>query len=173
MKLFILFASALFFCFATSPAEAHFLSVDGNIGTTLHIDPDDAPIANQTATFYFDIADKTGEFNIAHCNCVASISEGGHQLFSQQIGQDGFSDASFSYTFPQIDVYHVQLKGTPNPVNSFQPFTIGWDIRVDQSAGTSTVSAGSTVRNQAIGGALFALLLGLTIAFFLRKPRSK
>lgn len=118
-------------------AAAHFLSTDGNIGAVLHIDPDDDPIINQNATFFFDITDKQGKFQFANCQCTVTVSESGQQLTSQPI-----SSPNFSFIFPKKDVYRVSLIGAPNIAQSFQPFTIVWNLRVDRDQ-TSTTSSNS------------------------------
>jgi hypothetical protein len=112
-------------------ASAHVLKTDGNIGAVMHIDPGDAPVANSPATIYFDIKDKTGQFNTTKCGCRVDILEGG-----KVVNSDSLSFAN-TYTFPGKDVYQVELIGTPQKPGDFQPFTLTYDVRVDQDAGVT------------------------------------
>lgn len=166
MKLFVAISISLFM-FSAGTAEAHFLAVDGSIGVTLHIDPNDAPIAGQASAFYLDIADLAGRFALDQCDCRVTVFEGGRQLFSQTVGGRSSSQADFTFTFPQPDVYRVELKGMPDSAGRFQKFNIGWDIRVDQSIASATKGSGEA--GQIIGGSMFAAFLVLAIAFFLKK----
>ena len=165
MKIGYLVLIGTFLLLWAVPVQAHFLAVDGSIGATLHIDPDDSPVAGQPATFYFDIADRANRFTLANCQCQASLSQAGHELIRSSIGQPGFS-----YVLPRPDVYTVHLKGTPKKTGDFEPFTISWEVRADRSVAAPSV-AGSTVRNQAVSGLVFSLVL-LAGLFYVRRLRS-
>lgn len=154
------------------PVQAHFLAVDGSIGATLHIDPDDAPKAHSPATFFFDIADRTNKFQLANCNCHVIISESGHVLSSNNLAVTGFSQSSLSFTFPGLDVYKIELIGKPEATGQFQPFTISWNIRVDQNAITNPPDPVQVLRFQLIGGALCLLLVLLTATALRRHPEN-
>ena len=166
MNFFSLLALLLTVLFLASPAQAHFLSVDRTVGATIHIDPNDAPAANQPSTIFFDIADKSGHFKLENCDCRITISKAGHQLLDQKIGVNGVV-----YTFPQIDVYSVRLTGSPKEAAQFHTFDIGWNIRADHLAGAAAV-AGNLTKNQTLGGIIFTGVLVLTISFFVFKRRS-
>lgn len=135
--LFVLMVASLAFAI---PASAHVLQSDGNIGAVMHIDPDDDPIALQPAYFFFDFKDKTGKFTPVNCTCVFSIEEAGKQIYSQPILKS--DNELITFTFPQKDVYTVKVTGTPSPVDSFQPFTLKYDVRVSRAAAsTSSLAA--------------------------------
>ena len=146
-----------------SVAEAHFLSADGSVGAILHVDPDDDPIAGQTATFLFDIKDKQGKFQLADCDCKVVVQENGQELASQPLSQAGPSTASFSFVFPKKDVYKVQLIGSPLQPNGFQPFTINWDLRVDRQAGEAASGPGALAAFLA-GHVIYLVLIGGALA---------
>lgn len=133
-----LLATLLLVLAFSSPVSAHFLSTDGSIGAILHIDPDDDPIATQTATFFFDLKDKQNKFSLPECECTGVVMENGQILLSQPLGQASLTSPSFSFVFPKKDVYQIELTGTPLQPNGFQPFTIKWNIRVDRDPTTTT-----------------------------------
>ena len=109
------------------PAQAHFLKTDGSIGAVLHIEPDDSPIAGKDTPFYIDILDRSGKFQFSHCVCTVLVKEGGREIISQPL-----LSSSGVLNFPQQDVYQVSIVGRPEQPGLFQPFTLLYDVRVDQ-----------------------------------------
>ena len=166
MKQICLLASVIYVFGLTATAEAHFLATDGTIGVTMHTDPDDNLIAGQSGVFYFDIADKSGKFDLAKCACRVMLSESGSELSSQLLGVQGRTADSVTYDIPKTGAYHVRLVGTPKSGVNFQPFDIAWDLRVDRTA------ASKSSGNQIIGGALIAGLLAAAV-FLVRRRRSR
>jgi hypothetical protein len=120
-------ALIIFFYFlnSESPAYAHVLKVDKNIGAVLHIDPDDDPIVGQESGFFFEFKDKENKFKIENCNCIFSITENGKEIYSQNLTSN-----NTLFTFPEKNVYEVKVNGTPIADNSFQPFSLIYDVRV-------------------------------------------
>jgi hypothetical protein len=158
----------------TAPVQAHFLAIDGNIGVTLHVDPNDDPVANQPATFFFDVADKAGKFTLANCTCQASLLQNGKQIYTQSIAATGFTQAGFGYTFTSPGVYGVRLVGTPLTSNAFQPFTINWNIRAEPGQAVKVVTA--TLGQQIAIGIGFVVLIAIAVCIFLfvsKKPVRK
>lgn len=127
----------LYFSFVIpTTVSAHVLATDQSIGAVMHIDPNDQPVLNQPAYLFFEFKDKTNKFNPANCNCNLAILENGQQIFSQPLYQGNnapsLTNATATYTFSKKDVYQIQVTGTPTVANAFQPFTLTYDIRVDQ-----------------------------------------
>lgn len=122
-------------------ASAHVLMTDKNIGAVLHIDPDDAPIAGQQSSFFFEFKDATNKFNPSDCQCTFSITEQGKEIYSQPLFQNttkpSLTNASVFYTFPQQDVYQIAVVGQPNTSGEFQSFKLTYNIRVDQGTDVS------------------------------------
>lgn len=135
ITLFSILASVASVFTFNSYAQAHFLATDRSIGAELHIEPDDNPIVNQTATFFFDVNDKMNKFQPTQCRCRVVIKENGRQLDSKSLSQADLSISTLSYIFPKKDVYQVQLVGSPIQSGAFQPFTLTWDVRVDRDNG--------------------------------------
>ena len=76
------------------------------------------------------------------------IKESGNVIFTQPLFQNtsnpSLSNASVFFTFPKRDVYEILIVGKPNSSGGFQPFTLQYDVRVDQIAentGTENKSA--------------------------------
>lgn len=137
MKKTLLIVLLFSFFLIPQQAFAHVLQADGSVGAVLHIDPDDEPYAGQPASFFFEFKDKQNKFSPQNCDCTIRILENGKELYSQALFQNNqnpsLTNASFSYTFPQLDVYQVVVSGKPL-ANEFQPFTLTYDIRVDRQA---------------------------------------
>ena len=114
---------------------AHILKTDNTIGAVLHTDPDDDPIAGQLTNFYFEFKDKTNRLDLNKCDCKVEISNNSNEilyrdsLFAQTHNAD-LSNPSFSFVFPQKNVYHLLVSGTPKNNTSFDSFQLSYDIRV-------------------------------------------
>ncbi len=130
-------------------ASAHILETDGTIGGVLHIDPNDAPVADSPAHFFFQFKNSAGDFNLAQCDCTISIQypENPATLFSLHLLNGTTTNLlgssispliapdtlSFFYTFPQRAVYIVTVNGTSTNT-SFPSFVLSYDIRIDTQA---------------------------------------
>ena len=135
---FLFVLLAFVFLLLPSQASAHILATDQNIGAVLHVDPDDDPIVGQQSSFFFEFKDKQNKFQPKNCICIFSILEGGKNIFSQSLFQDNtdpnLSSASVFYTFPQKDVYKIQVVGRPTTPGEFQSFTLVYDLRVERES---------------------------------------
>src|SRR5258708_15214788 len=159
------------FCLTISQVSAHVLVTDQNIGAILHINPDDDPIANVQSTFFFEFKDRQDKFKPQNCNCTFSIIEKGTAIYVQPLFQNNqnpsLKNASVFYTFPQKDVYQIQVTGKPLTPNTFQPFTLTYNIRVDQTAQSSTqnvsLKQNSNIRYLIPIAGIMLILLALTI----------
>ena len=156
-----------------SPVEAHVLQTDGSIGTVLHIEPDDDPIAGQNTSFFFELKDKQGKFSFDTCDCTFEVQEAGKTLITQKI-----TDPYTNFTFPQKDIYQVMLSGKPQAGTSFQDFHLKYDIRVarDQSqseSGTIPTSSFTQKITPILGLVIIGLfvIIGLLYKRFAHKTR--
>lgn len=142
MKLLQLFLALLIFspCLFVTPIKAHILKTDGSIGVTLHINPDDDPIINEEATFYFEIKDKENKFKPENCTCTVTISNREKVIAIEPLFKSSSSNAinspAFSFIFPKKDIYTVLLEGKPKEMNSFQDFNLKFNFRVERESGT-------------------------------------
>src|SRR5579884_3968741 len=156
-------------------AYAHVLKSDGSIGAVMHIDPNDDPVANSPATFFFEIKDKTNKFTPQNCDCRVDIYENGKVIYSDSLfvggSSNNISSPVFQYTFPQKDVYQVKVVGTPQQTGDFQPFTLTYDLRVDKDVGSQSAQGQPSWLSShlylLIGLAVIAVVCGLA---FVKKP---
>ncbi len=170
-----------------SPVFAHVLQTDGNIGAVLHIEPDDDPIVGQPAQLLFDMRDKTGRFQGQSCDCEVVITEAGKQIYSQtlyaQTPNPALNNPVLTFTFPQKDVYQIQVVGKPTKNHVFQPFTLSYSIRVDREVGkfVQLNNYGATAASQdwfpthwihLIGVGMVGLFLVFALIKQLTKPKN-
>ncbi len=175
MKKFLLFSFGLFafgsLFLLPQRIYAHFPQTDGAITVTLHVDPNDDPIAGQQAHLFFLFDDATSKFDLSNCMCTVTISKQRKQIYKQQLtqendGKPSIWGASIPYIFPTWDVYQITLRGIPKTDGIFQRFMLTWYFRVDslqpglveQPHSDITVLIGAT-----IGGIIFFILLGIFI----------
>ncbi len=144
-KSFIFFL--IFFASVIPGVHAHTLVVHGNIGVLLHIDPNDAPVAGQTANFYVGIKDSSGKFNIYECKCVLSIEKNGKELASFPITSNDFHQ-QIEYSFPSSGIYKVTVAGAPLN-QEFQPFRNTFEYYVSGSLIAVKVPETNSVQNNA------------------------
>jgi|GEM_PF-785460 len=138
-KLFLSLGLGLAALLALAPlASAHVLETDGSIGAIMHVDPDDDPIAGQPAKFYFEFKDKDNKFSFQNCDCSATITRNTQQVFSAPLPPDGFS-----YTFPERDVYVLDITGQPKQAGQFQSFRLEYTLRISRTAPANSQGSGS------------------------------
>jgi len=175
MKKILIFLSifSLFFIFSIH-VQAHVLKTDDNIGGVLHIDPEDDPVAGEQATFFFEMKDKTNKFSAADCNCRVDVYENKNLIYSDAVTQGNSPSSSvlFAYTFPQKDVYLVKLVGNPQTENSFQPFTLTYDILVARESNSAKKTSVS-VSHYLIFIPIGAIFLFLLLVTFRKKSKTR
>jgi hypothetical protein len=156
---------------SATPVEAHVLASDGNIGAVLHVDPDDNPIAGQQSGFFFEFKDKQNKFTPQNCDCTFVVIENGKTIYTQPLFQSNsnpsLSSASVFYTFPQRDVYEVDVIGKPLTPHAFQQFKLVWNWRVDQQASQQSTSVQSNHNFFSAHISHFIILGTIILAFFI------
>ena len=141
---------------SASPSYAHVLQSNNDIGAVLHITPDDDPIAGAVSNFFFSFKDKNNAFILSQCVCEMKILQGEKEIYSQPLIQryeNSESDATASYTFPQKNIYTIQVSGKPIGGNAFKTFTLTYPIRVEKEA--------SIQENAAVNATTFSQYLPL------------
>ncbi len=121
--------AAVIFNARISFASAHVLNKQGPIGVVLHISPNDHLVAGQEAEFILEFKDKEDNFTMDECDCQASISKNGQQLFSIQL-----ANGRFRYTFPESTAYKLAITGEPKQPEQFAAFDLNYDLHVDSTA---------------------------------------
>lgn len=123
IKLKIIFSSLFVVMLLIFPkiASAHTLKVDGTFGVTVHIDPDDAPKAQEQSTIFVSIKDRSGKFdekNPQGCDCMLTILKDGKELTQLPI-VTGNTYKTLSYTFPQSGSYDLVVTGKGKTLDPF------------------------------------------------------
>ena len=106
-------------------AQAHTLKTMGDVGVLLHVDPDDEPLAGETATLYVDI--KSAQKN-ASCGCTLSISQNSATIYTTTLKG---ASAAVPYVFPAAGIYQITVASTGAPMPAF---TLTFDQRVMRPA---------------------------------------
>lgn len=139
-RFFSLLLLGLLFFLAPQTVLAHVLKSDGSVGAVVHISPDDDPVAGEQSSFYFEFKDKEGKFDPQKCFCSVSILQSDKEIFTQSLFTDNndpsLKNASFSFTFPERNIYQIKISGKPQN-GEFSPFELRYDIRVEKTANSS------------------------------------
>ena len=146
-KLFILL---LFITFTSVPvATAHTIKISGDIGGTIHIEPNDNPHAGKPAPTWFALTRKGGKvLPLKQCDCQLLIYAEPHipgepALLEPELKSvnaeryQGIPGAEI--IFPKPGIYQLQLIGKPSTAESFRPFELKFQVTV--VAGKSIASA--------------------------------
>jgi hypothetical protein len=144
--------------FVAPSANAHVLKSDGTIGAVLHIEPDDNPTSGRLTSYDLAFKDTTGRFKLPICACSVTILQNRQAIFSQNLALTGDLTSQDSFTFPEADVYTLEINGRPTKAGAFQPFSLNYLVRV---------TGGGVVRSNQPVPMLLRFGLSLTIALVL------
>lgn len=134
MRYLLLSCALLLFFLTASFSYAHILSVDGAMGVTLHVDPQDEPLAGVPSRIYVLFSPKSGTyFALEHCDCRLRIEKGGTQLVEMSVTHEAEHAGDshvLTYAFPERGVYRVVVEGASASGPLFDPFSVHFDLRV-------------------------------------------
>lgn len=103
--------------------SAHVVKIEGTIGVTLHISPDDEPVAGETAALFIEIHDQQQQFVATDtaCDCRVSIAGKENTIAALPfVDEKGY--VKLEYTFPESGTYKIIVRGTPRPGSFFQSY---------------------------------------------------
>ncbi|WP_416667313.1 hypothetical protein [Egbenema bharatensis] len=124
------------------PAIAHQVQIAGDVGGTMHIEPNDNPRAGEPSLAWFALTRQGGELiPLEACNCQLTIyTQPGAIVESpllEAVSAEGYTGIpGAEVTFPQVGAYELVLQGEPVTADDFQPFELRFPV---------TVAAGQTV----------------------------
>ncbi|WP_193199096.1 hypothetical protein [Nostoc sp. MG11] len=130
------------------PASAHSVKIAGDVGGTLHIEPNDNPRAGEPTQAWFALTRKGGRvIPLAQCNCRLAVyaqpyAPGEPPLLEPSLNAvaaeryQGIPGAEI--VFPKPGIYQLQLNGKPASETTFKPFNFKFEVTV--AAGTSNSS---------------------------------
>lgn len=149
-------ATVLLLALLVAPAFAHKVQIAEDVGSTLHIEPNDNPKAGEPALAWFALARKGGKaIPLRECNCKLAVysqprTQDASPVLSPPLkamsveGYQGIPGADI--VFPKPGAYQVQLSGTPASGAKFKPFSLTYTVTVagGKSAATATEEATQT-----------------------------
>ena len=127
------------------PVSAHKVEVAGDVGGTLHIEPNDNPRAGEPSQAWFALTRRGGRvIPLSQCNCQLAVyaepyAAGEPPLLEPQLEPvaaeryQGIPGAEV--VFPKPGIYQLQLNGKPVSGARFKPFEFKFEVTV---AGGST-----------------------------------
>lgn len=127
---------------------AHQTEIDGSIGVTHHIEPNDTPRAGEASTAWFVLTRRGGvEVPLTGCDCRLAVYDASGMLGSEPLvqpvlraiaveGRTGVPAATV--TFPAPGLYRLVLKGSALEPERFDPFEVAFSVTV--AAGRSQTS---------------------------------
>ncbi|MCC5648373.1 hypothetical protein LC609_00715 [Nostoc sp. XA013] len=143
---YLLFLSCLVIPIANlDPVFAHKVEVAGDVGGTLHIEPNDNPRAGEPSLAWFALTRRGGRvIPLSQCNCQLAVyaqpyAAGEPPLLEPQLEPvaaeryQGIPGAEV--VFPKPGIYQLQLNGKPLSGARFKPFEFKFEVTV---AGGST-----------------------------------
>jgi hypothetical protein len=127
-----------------SPVFAHKVQISGDVGGTLHIEPNDNPQAGKAVLTWVALTRKGGQvIPLQQCNCQLAVyaeprTQGSKPLLQpplKAMSSEGYRNIpGAEIVFPKPGSYQVELKGTPKAGASFKPFQLNFNVTV--AAGT-------------------------------------
>ncbi|WP_375496227.1 hypothetical protein [uncultured Nostoc sp.] len=130
------------------PASAHKVEVAGDVGGTIHIEPNDNPRAGEPSQAWFALTRRGGRvIPLSQCNCQLAVyaepyAAGEPALLEPELKPvsaeryKGIPGAEV--VFPKPGIYELQLNGKPLSGARFKPFEFKFEV---------TVAGGSTQEN--------------------------
>lgn len=143
---------------------AHTLKVDGTIGVTMHIDPDDTPIANQNAHIMIGVQDRSGAFTgFNACQCSVAIKQADSVLATVPLTAASTTDMA-NFTFTSAGAYTLTVSGTPTQGAQFNPFTVDFTYTIGRARNSTAFQSEDNALRRfmpfaIIGGTAVVMLL--------------
>ncbi len=123
-----------------TPANAHKIETQKDVGATIHIEPNDSPRAGETALTWFALTHRGGKvIPLNECNCKLSLYPQPHTEGTAPLQRLPFKAVSVAnyqgipgaeITFPAAGSYELELQGTPKAGAKFAPFELQFEINV-------------------------------------------
>ena len=113
--------------FGASAAFAHDRETNNGVSITVHIDPDDEPVATQPATIVVEKVESRAKFTWATCRCMWKIADSSGSVVYQAKAK-----AKTSFVFPAEGAYQLTLSGRVKATKTrWRAFKINYAWRAD------------------------------------------
>ena len=136
----ILSSLTLTLSIATSPILSHQVEISGNVGATIHIEPNDNPRANKSTLAWFALTKKGGKIiPLEKCKCRLEVYQKPYRQGNSAIAKPELKPVSAegyknipgaNITFPRVGSYELVLKGSPVKTGDFKPFVLNFSVTV-------------------------------------------
>lgn len=112
-------------------ASAHEPQSNNGVTVTLHVDPDDAPVAGQPATVLFEEVrvGKGTTFTWRTCACTLTVAGGAGTTLSK-----GPASRVNRFTFPEPVAYQLALAGRVKRGTAWKAFKVAWALRAEPAS---------------------------------------
>ena len=137
----------------TSTTLAHEVQIADDVGATLHIEPDDVPLAGTPTTAWFALPQAGGTvIPLDQCNCRLTLYDNDTVAVETPlltpISAEGFTDIpSAVVTFPEVGAYELVLQGAPQGNVEFSPFELRFEVVVAGRATPPTTNPAAEAEN--------------------------
>lgn len=132
---------------ARQPAYAHEVAIEGDVGATLHIEPNDTPKAGEEVLAWFALTRPGGEtIPLDSCNCTLAVYaqpsdqpyEGKTPTLTPELSAvdaEGYQDIPGTrLTFPDVGTYTMVISGEPKQAGNFTPFSLDFEKTIASGA---------------------------------------
>jgi hypothetical protein len=118
-------------------AIAHEVRTSQDVGGTIHIEPNDRPVAGKKTTIWVALTKRGGEIiPYGTCNCRMEVRSLSDRSIRFTVGNSlaiierylGFP--SLQVTFPQVGRYELKLSGSAKNGEDFPPFELTFTTNV-------------------------------------------
>ena len=139
-------------------AKAHQVEIAGDVGGTIHLEPNDTPSAGTPTLTWFALVRQGGvSIPLADCNCQLTLYTQPYSASStpiqtpplRPVSEEGYENIpGAEITFPQVGAYTLVITGEPKQPNDFQPFELQFDVTVATgNASQPTQTSNDTSKN--------------------------
>ncbi|OWY66544.1 hypothetical protein B7486_36360 [cyanobacterium TDX16] len=121
-------------------AIAHKVEISGDVGGTIHLEPNDNPQAGKATLAWIALTRKGGQtIPLQQCNCQLAVYAEPRQKNAAPLLQPSLKAVTAEkyqgipgaeIIFPKPGTYQVELKGTPKAGANFKPFQLNFDVTV-------------------------------------------
>jgi hypothetical protein len=111
-------------------AWAHQTATNNGVTVTVHVAPDDEPVAAEPALVLVEkVKTRTGKFTWATCKCTVEIRNSAGELLRK-----GRATSRTSFTFPQPGAYAIRVAGRVKRKAGWRWFKVTFAIRANERA---------------------------------------
>ena len=154
MRQQILFSSLLISTLLSTPALAHNIKTNADVGVTFHIEPDHSPRAGESSRAWFALTRQGGELiPLSECDCelnvyLESASDSNEPILNPTliaISPEQYQKIpGANLVFPQPGIYQLELTGKPTQEGNFTPFQVSYPVTVNPGVATPQEKAQPT-----------------------------